>query len=109
MGAKLIAKHIKTYLDKGIPVILTGDFNSTPGDEPIAYLRNHLRDLLQETNQDERGTFHSFTGEPRPGGPIDFMFVSPEWKVRKVEVITYNEDGKYPSDHFPILASLELP
>jgi len=34
--------------------------------------------------------------------------VSPEIEVKEIEVIKKTFDGRYPSDHFPIIATLEI-
>ncbi|MDY2632661.1 MAG: endonuclease, partial [Clostridium sp.] len=39
---------------------------------------------------------------------IDYIFVTEEFNVRKSEIIYYNKSGKYPSDHYPISAELEI-
>jgi endonuclease/exonuclease/phosphatase family metal-dependent hydrolase len=52
------------------------------------------------------GTMHAFTGEGR--GRIDWVLYRGDVEVESVEVITRNEDGLYPSDHFPVLVTARL-
>jgi len=55
----------------------------------------------------EESTFHVFTGQGIRGR-IDWILVSPEVKIKKVFLIKDKPDGRYPSDHFPVMASLEI-
>ena len=55
----------------------------------------------------DMGTISGFKGYKK-GLHIDYIFVSSEFKVNDVEIINYNKKGKYPSDHYPIYADIEL-
>ena len=44
----------------------------------------------------------------KKGLHIDYIFVTEEFNVRKSEIIYYNKKGKYPSDHYPVSAELEI-
>ena len=37
------------------------------------------------------------------------MLVTKEWRVRAAAVIQDDVEGRLPSDHWPVLAALELP
>ena len=54
------------------------------------------------------GTFHGFTGVTEPGGRIDYVFVTPAWQVRQHAILADHWDGRYPSDHLPVLAILRV-
>jgi endonuclease/exonuclease/phosphatase family metal-dependent hydrolase len=103
---------------KNRPVIIMGDFNAgedNPAirkilefrDEsaPDTYLRDSFRVL--QPDQQQVGTFNGFRGR-KDGPKIDHVFVSRHFLVRSAEIIDYNERGKYPSDHFPVSAVLEV-
>jgi endonuclease/exonuclease/phosphatase family metal-dependent hydrolase len=94
---------------KGLPVIVTGDFNAAAGGEVHrAMLSTGLidtRDTAKETAGPD-GTSHGFRGTPR--SRIDWILVSPEWSVLRNETITYSVNELYPSDHFPVIAEIEL-
>ena len=53
------------------------------------------------------GTFCAFKGRTS-GAKIDYIFVLPGTKVLAAQIDHYNRDGQYPSDHFPVTASLGL-
>ena len=37
---------------------------------------------------------------------LDYIFISPEHKVEKVQIIKDNINGRFPSDHYPLLADI---
>lgn len=106
-GAKLILSHMEPYMEKGYGAILTGDFNCTPESEPIQYIRKYLVDAAQKQGKEALGTFHNFTGRAS-SGPIDYIFVAPTIRVEDVQVLADHQGGRYPSDHFPVLATIEI-
>jgi endonuclease/exonuclease/phosphatase family metal-dependent hydrolase len=69
------------------------------------------------------GTFHAFRGG-RDGPRIDFVLVWPlgkagrlqppdggggkQWRVLQADIVHTSENGRYPSDHFPVTATLLL-
>lgn len=105
-GARLLAERIAA-LPADVPVVVTGDFNATPGGPVHAALSTTLRDAW-ETAPRRSGpaeTFHAF------GGTADRRI---DWiLVRGFEVLEARtldacdgEGGRCPSDHFPVLAEL---
>ena len=44
----------------------------------------------------------------RLGGKIDFVLCDPNWRGLKAEVVRDRPFDKWPSDHYPVLAELEL-
>jgi len=55
---------------------------------------------------EEATTQHGFDGRPR-GSRIDWILATPPFVVRRVAVVTDNQEGRYPSDHFPYEAEVE--
>jgi endonuclease/exonuclease/phosphatase family metal-dependent hydrolase len=95
------------------PVILAGDFNEPP-EAPVyqelvgpgSPLRDSWRAL--HPPEDEVTTVHAFNGQPRgSGNRIDWILATPPFAIRRAEIVTYNQGGRYPSDHFPYLAEVE--
>ncbi len=101
-------------------VVVTGDFNAPADATPDAVHQNLLRGpaprpLLTDTWTEIHGssagpadTFHGFTGVPSRGR-IDWALASPELPVLAAAVDRHHEGGRYPSDHFPVTATLGLP
>jgi endonuclease/exonuclease/phosphatase family metal-dependent hydrolase len=42
------------------------------------------------------------------GAKIDYIFVTPNLKTTDAEIIRTNDNGRYPSDHYPIRATVEF-
>jgi endonuclease/exonuclease/phosphatase family metal-dependent hydrolase len=100
------------------PVLLTADFNS--GEDNAAFLTLlrqhgsgagavHLRDTFRALHPDVpvTATYHGYKGET-PGPKIDAVLASPEWTVLESAIDTSNENGRYPSDHYPVTATVAL-
>lgn len=91
-----------------------GDFNAGPESNLIKNLSNGIYGskrlkAVQEYNKSlyMNSTMSMFKGKEK-GVHIDYIFISEEFKVNNVEIIRYNENGKYPSDHYPLMADLEI-
>lgn len=111
-GTEIILNHcLKKITDQ--PVILLGDFNATPAEETYRLLTAHLNDAKHVEGAKvygPTGTFQDFVYD-RPWADfeeIDYIFVSDDVTVEKVGVLTDNCDRRYPSDHFPVVATLHL-
>ena len=95
------------------PVIVMGDFNAHADNAAVRRLSAADSPFPIETYaslhpSDTRAyTYHEFTGGDVEG-KIDYIFVSPDWTVDAAEIVRANVDGRYPSDHFPVTATLSL-
>ena len=38
---------------------------------------------------------------------IDYIFVTDNLSIKSTQILTYNENGKYPSDHYPLISEVE--
>lgn len=112
-GAALVLEQSK-QLSNGLPIIVTGDFNATPDDDPIQVLTNkndarhliHTRDLSPMKYGPE-WTFHNYGRIPFEKREwIDYIFVKGDFKVLRNGVLTETYNHLYPSDHCPIMATL---
>jgi endonuclease/exonuclease/phosphatase family metal-dependent hydrolase len=107
-SAKLIAGRIAT-LPKDVPVILTGDFNTAAMEsEPYKILTERMSDtrIAAAVKLGPDGSMGGFGGRTT-GRRIDWILFSGPFTVMQHETITYNEEGRYPSDHFPVITVLE--
>ncbi len=99
----------------GNPLIVLGDFNCAPQSDAYEELtteRGNLAELYDpfvELNLTERavGTYHGFDGEP-DSARIDWILFNRRWWPRDIWIDQRAHDGRYPSDHFPVIADLEL-
>lgn len=112
-GGNLLLKKAEE-LGKGLPIVLTGDFNDTPQSEAIknitdASKANHLIDsktvALKTSGTD--WTFHNFGRLAESERPlIDYIFVSKQIKVQDYAVLPDTLNGTFVSDHKPVLSKL---
>jgi len=105
-SAALIRSRLDA-LPRNENVILTGDFNTAPDGEVHALLTADLADawIASPERRGPEGTFHNFTGDAERR--IDWiLFRGP--KVLRTRAVTTHEDGRYPSDHFAVVAEFEL-
>lgn len=94
-------------LANGLPVILAGDMNATPSSSTYATLSSALTDARDQARR-RRGpenTFHDFTGAA--DRRIDYLFVR-DVHATTIETSTIHHGSIYPSDHFPVWATLEF-
>jgi endonuclease/exonuclease/phosphatase family metal-dependent hydrolase len=113
-SANVMCAAVRRWSDR-YPIIITGDFNCPEGSAPYQTLLGPQASLLRPLGDcyrlahpersTEEGTFHGFQGT-RVGGRIDWVLVTPDLAVRSAQIITEAPDGRYPSDHFPVIAEL---
>jgi endonuclease/exonuclease/phosphatase family metal-dependent hydrolase len=95
------------------PVLVTGDFNAGEDNPAMLYLLGageaqselRLRDTFRVVHPEttDVGTFNGFEG--RTAGPkIDAVLVSGMWNVESAAIVRTSREGRYPSDHFPVVA-----
>ncbi len=110
-SSKLMLAKIKE-IAKNMPVILVGDFNADRDSEPYKILATStsIRDSYNEvTHPYENNTsFNNFGKSVAGNNVIDHIFITRQWKASKWGILTDTYHGKYPSDHFPVEAVLEI-
>ncbi len=122
-SAQLIAERIDAVSDGSDPVILAGDFNAAEDSQPMMFLRGEVPavdssrllqapwvDTFRARHPDTQpaGTFNGFVGD-RDGAKIDYILTrSRRAYVREAYILDWQKRGRYPSDHFPVVAHLVL-
>jgi endonuclease/exonuclease/phosphatase family metal-dependent hydrolase len=96
--------------DPKAAVVVTGDFNSGEDNPAAQTVARTLRDTFRVAHPDARevGTFTGFTFGKTSGGKIDYVFVDDGAEVLAAEIVRSARDGRYPSDHFPVMARVRL-
>lgn len=111
-SAQLIIQKLAKF-DSNLPIILTGDFNVDMNTEPYGILLNKgsFLDAWNMTNHkvnETLGTFNDFQ-DPQGGiERIDWILVKGNVKVESARIIADCPNGRFPSDHFPIITNLHL-
>lgn len=118
-------RHAIRNREHGDPFIVLGDFNEEENGPAIKLLRGDvpssdggfpsdgpaiaLVDTFRRIHPAEpnAASAHGFRGTTT-GPRIDFIFVRPENKILDAQIVRFNVDGLYPSDHYPVSASLRL-
>ena len=105
-SARIVREILAPALARGKHVILMGDLNATPDDEPIASLRASFMDSCPSERGAE-GTFNGFKLHLTTFKRIDYVWLSPQnWKVLSYEVPHPMVRGRQMSDHFPVVVRL---
>ena len=127
-GSELILHRIMELQEEGLPTVVTGDFNCLPGSLPYrSFVENGFQDTFLTANSEddrEAETFHAFRGlryfllrcgdrvrhRSKPHR-IDWILLQNGGQRLHTEAheILRDHDVKslvYPSDHYPILATL---
>ena len=93
------------------PVIVTGDFNNEADDSEEIQLMEKFgfSDIHFELHGERPATFHEFTGDAESLSlpKIDFIWQKGDLEAVSSSIIKSRSFfGQYPSDHFPILSSI---
>ena len=121
-GMLLIIERMKEF-GGGVPIVFTGDHNCRHEDEPAQAARELLSDARDIAETKDPGPMNTFQGFGKyKDGPvdkngkhfddyrIDYIYVTPGTRV--INFVTHDDKraGKnlYPSDHYPITATIEL-
>ncbi len=114
-SARLIRRKL-TELGKDCLLVLTGDFNADQQSPPYAALFDSLENqpspvldtyrVAHPQREANEGTFSGFKAGENKGARIDWIGVSPTWKIQSAEINRTARDGRTPSDHFPVTATL---
>jgi len=109
-SADLMLRKI-AEITHGEPVICVGDFNSTPDTVQIQKMSATLRDASRVSKAPPYGptaTYNGFHIDKAPTDRIDYIFVDQRFDVLKYAVLTDSVEGRYPSDHDPVVARVVL-
>ena len=112
-SAKLLKQKVKDIAGNA-PVIITGDFNAKPSDEPIKILLDDPNKFTDSKHiritphYGPEGTFNGFGSKERDNEPIDHIFIKGKWKVLQHATLSQSWGGRFSSDHFPVFAKLSF-
>lgn len=115
-AAELLIERVGRRGGPADPVIVTGDFNAGESNPAFRYLLESVGaraigmfDTFRAVHPDavDVGTFNGFEGTVT-GEKIDAVLASEHWAILASRIVHTSDQGRYPSDHFPVLATLAL-
>ncbi|WP_433895496.1 endonuclease/exonuclease/phosphatase family protein [Sphingobacterium mizutaii] len=108
-SAKLILAKAKEFA-KDLPLILTGDFNIDETNEAYFTLAKSgvVQDVydIAKIKYEPNSSFNAWGKNIQEKARIDHIFITKPFTVRKYGILTDTYMGKFPSDHFPVMAEL---
>lgn len=108
-SSKLILQKIKEIAGKE-PVIFTGDLNGSHSSEP--YQTIAASDILKDTYKQVKypyannASHNAFGAQKNRTDIIDHIFISNHFTAGRWGLLTDTYHGKFPSDHFPVMADV---
>lgn len=112
-AALLVARRMAGRRYPADPVIVVGDFNTGPSSAPVrALLEDPALRLVDawraaHPGAPERPTFNGWA-DACDGDRIDFILVSGALHVEGCEIDDRKRDGRWPSDHAAVRATIRL-
>ena len=109
-AALLLKKRIQD-LHQDARVILTGDFNAKEGSDPhLRLVGGRIVDtfrVIHAKHTTEESTLSGWNGRTS-GNRIDWVLCTRNFRVLSANIDRSEFGGRYPSDHYPVTATLKL-
>ena len=98
-------------ISRGEPAICVGDFNSTPDTPQMQAMAKTMRDAYQVSKTPPYGpvgTYNGFRFDVPMRDRIDYIYVDRHVEVLSYAALSDSLNGRYPSDHHPVVARIEF-
>lgn len=112
-AAELLRQRVAA-LDTKLPLILTGDFNATAGNNQAyqiltgdGFFTDTWTTAAKRVGEG-LNTFNNFKAVGRDGARIDWILTRGAVVADSIEIVPFARDGQFPSDHCPVVAKLRL-
>ena len=109
-SAELMVEQMKRFSDTGVPVLMMGDFNfKLESDGYSVITQSGFKDVRFAAKQTtDMHTYNDWGKKTDNLVSIDHFFVTPNVTAESFEVVDGRIDGKYISDHYPILTKISF-
>lgn len=112
-SAALVRERLEK-IAKDIPTIVMGDLNSHEDTSAFKELTGDTGHMLADTFRElhpkrspNEASFDDWKGTIK-GSRIDFILHTGEFSPVAADIVRTNYDGRWPSDHYPVTATLKL-
>ena len=104
-SASLIIDQINTINDNQYPVVLMGDFNATPTDDPIKIIAANLQNITGDSASPLSGPTGTYNGfkQIQLDRRIDFIFTQGFQVESYLHANPMRAQGQFLSDHLPVI------
>ena len=104
-----LLKQKANEIAKNSPLIITGDFNFTRKDPPYSTIMDPTGiKLTDSAPANSPGTACTFKVNSVPCTGIDYIFHSQSISSKDYQVIQDNDGKYYPSDHLPVMVTINI-
>jgi endonuclease/exonuclease/phosphatase family metal-dependent hydrolase len=111
-SSRLLVEYSNRLIDNGLKVFLMGDFNCNSASAPAKIIRKRFKDSMEGKKAgdfSDQGTYNAFNTSKLATERIDFIFYRASGlKVRRAWMLIEMYEERYPSDHFPVLATFSF-
>lgn len=112
-SVELLHSWVKSDRAEGEAFVLLGDLNFTPEDELYRRMCSFAKDAATTSRYLSYGPDYTYVGPgfdvtKQRGIRYDYVFVSSSVAVDTYAVLTDSQEGRYHSDHLPLLADLSI-
>lgn len=108
---KVLVQEISRRKGSEGRLIIMGDFNEGPQGEVRDIILKAFPELIDPWklfHSHEETSHHAFSGECQNGSRIDWILVDKTLEVKDFFLEKLDREGRYPSDHFPMVCRLRL-
>jgi endonuclease/exonuclease/phosphatase family metal-dependent hydrolase len=102
-SAELVLSFLSEF-PKGLPVVITGDFNANPGSLAHTLFKSH--GFSGVFDNENITTFHEFEGK-ETGRQIDWILYREGVNPVFQQVVKDSFSNRFPSDHYPVRAGFD--
>lgn len=110
-SAALIVQKVEEINTEKLPVILMGDFNLSPEQDPISHIKKYMDDgqeISRKPFYGPTGTSHGFDHQRVVDKRIDYIFTKGFEVESYIHIDDRMENNQHISDHLPVLANLRI-